>query len=188
MQWDWLSVSKTSASNLLTTIVPKRKAKDLVKASTRWYKKSAPLRHSDKWSTCLYEKLANDGHTCMHPSSTRYFDGLVYRRSWPTTDVCIRHQQSTPTRWGLALIQCIRIMTRWLNGLEIINSIPLCLPRPHRNNSRPRWFYGLGTIRWRDDTSRRSRYDTTRGLRIGSATWWCNGWMMTRCQRKLRCR
>ena len=95
-QQDRLSVGETSASNLLTTIVPKSKDEDLVEASSRWCKRSAPLRHPDKWSTRLWEKLTDDRYT--HPSSTRHFDGLVYGRSWPTTDVRIFNQRGTQTR------------------------------------------------------------------------------------------
>ena len=173
-QWDRLSVGETSASNLLTTIVPKSKDEDLVKASSRWCKRSAPLWHPDKWSTRLWKKLTDNG--CMHPSSTRYSDRLVYGRSWPTTDIHIRHQRDTPTRWGLALIHCIRIMTRWREWHDHSTTI-------WWHDHYPRDF--SSTTQGLDDsmacgrsdgaTIRADVLDTTRGLGLGSTTWWYNG-------------
>ena len=45
--------------------------------------------------------MTNDGYT--HLLLTKYSDGLIYKKSWPTADVRICYQQSTPTRWCLAI-------------------------------------------------------------------------------------
>ena len=84
---------------------------------------------------------------------------LVYGKSWPTADVRICHQRSTLTWWGLALIYCIWIMTQLQKMARPLS------PRLLRNNSRPRRFNGLRIIRWRDDTSRRSRHKQTFSIR-----------------------
>ena len=136
---------------------PSGKDEGLVEASSRWCKRSAPLRHPDKWSTRLWEKLTDDGCTCTHPSSTRHFDELVYERSWPTADVRIRHQRGTPTRWGLALLHRIRINT-------ITRAARPLSPRLLRNNS-------MACGRSDGATIRPDVLDTTRGLGLGSTTW-----------------
>ena len=141
-QWDWFSVNETSASNLLTTIVPKSKNKDLVEVSIRWYKRSAPLRHPDKWSTRLWEKLTDGG--CTHPSSTRYSDEMRFG-----TDT-LHLDNDTMTRDGPTTISETfpqQLKASIACGWSDVTATRCAFaPRPHRNNSRPRWFNGLRTI------------------------------------------
>ena len=107
--------------------------------------------------------MTDDGCMYTHLSSTKHSDKLVYRRSWPTADVRIRHQRGTPTRWGLALLHCIRIMA--------------LIHHYSRDFS--------ATTQWLADDQMARRYkqtfsirsdvlDTTRGLGLGSTTWWYN--------------
>ena len=142
---------------------PSGKDKDLVKASSRWCKRSAPLWHLDKWSTCLWKKLTDGG--CTHPSSTKHSYRLVYRRNTLTADVCIRHQQGTPTRWGLAISTDISYLDKNTDTLHLNNDIitraaGLLFPRLFRNNSIACGQSNGATIQANVfDTTRRSWYD-----------------------------
>ena len=134
--------------------------------------RSAPLRHPDKWSTRLREKLTDGG--CRHPSSTRHSDEMRFSTDTPHSDndtmtrvvrpldadrMAHRLDTSIPET---SPQQLETSMTQWLGDNQLDTSTPETSPQQLKA-SMSQW---LRTIRWRDDT--------TRGLRIGSRTWWYN--------------
>ena len=103
-------------------------------------------------------------------------DRLVYGRSWPTADVRIRHQRGTPTRWGLALLHCIRIMALIHHYSRDFSAATQGLDDSMAaDDSMARRYEQTFSIRPEVSASARRPDDTT------DVT-------MTRCQRKLQCR